>query len=204
MEKVKIAVIYYSSTGANHQLAKWAAESAEKEGAEVKILKVKELAPLEAINSNPAWKEHAEASKDVKEAGMDDLDWADAIIFSIPTRYGNVPAQMKQFLDSTGGLWQKGKLTNKVVTAMSSAMNAHGGQEETILSLYTTMYHWGAIIVAPGYTDPVTYAAGGNPYGTSVSVDAKGEMKEDVKEAVMHQSKRIVQVTGWLKKGQQK
>lgn len=201
MEKLKLAIIYYSSTGTNYQLAKWAAESAEKEGAEVKVFKVKELAPKEAIDGNPLWKENIEKTKDVPEAKPEDLDWADAIIFSIPTRYGNVPAQMKQFLDSTGGLWQKGKLANKVVSAMSSAMNSHGGQEETILSLYTTMYHWGAIVVSPGYTDPVTFAAGGNPYGTSVSVDQNGKMKEDVKAAVMYQAKRAVTVAGWLKKG---
>jgi NAD(P)H dehydrogenase (quinone) len=201
MEKIKLAVIYYSSTGTNYQLSKWAAESAEKEGAEVRILKVKELAPKEAIESNPLWKENMEKTKDVPEAKMEDLDWADAIIFSMPTRYGNLPAQMKQFLDSTGGLWQKGKLTNKVVSGMSSAMNSHGGQEMTILALYTTMYHWGAIVVAPGYTDPVLFAAGGNPYGTSVSVDSHGKMKEDVKDAVTHQAKRVVQVASMLKKG---
>ncbi|MDF2436809.1 MAG: wrbA [Bacteroidota bacterium] len=201
MEKIKLAVIYYSSTGTNYQLSKWAAESAEKEGAEVKILKVKELAPQEAIDSNPLWKANIEKTKDIAEVKVEDLDWADAIIFSMPTRYGNLPAQMKQFLDSTGGLWQKGKLTNKVVSGMSSAMNSHGGQEMTILALYTTMYHWGAIVVAPGYTDPVLFAAGGNPYGTSVSVDAQGKMKEDVKDAVMHQAKRVVSVAAMLKKG---
>jgi NAD(P)H dehydrogenase (quinone) len=201
MEKVKLAIIYYSSTGTNYQLSQWAKESAEKEGAEVKILKVKELAPAEAMEGNPAWKKHAAETKDVEEAKPDHLDWADAIIFSMPTRYGNIPAQMKQFLDSTGGLWQKGKLTNKVVSGMSSAMNSHGGQEATILALYTTMYHWGAIVVAPGYTDPVTFAAGGNPYGTSVSVDEKGKMKEDVKAAVMHQAKRMVAITSMIKNG---
>ncbi|MCW3070618.1 MAG: wrbA [Bacteroidetes bacterium] len=203
MTKLKLLVVYYSSTGTNYQLAQWAAESAEKEGAEVKTVKVKELAPKEAIDGNPGWKANAEKTKDVAEAKADDLDWADAIIFSMPTRYGNLPAQMKQFLDSTGGLWQQGKLTNKVVSAMSSAMNPHGGQEATVLALYTTMYHWGAIVVAPGYTDPVTFAAGGNPYGTSVSVDEKGKMKEDVKDAVMHQAKRVVQVAGWIKKGKE-
>jgi NAD(P)H dehydrogenase (quinone) len=203
MTKLKLLVVYYSSTGTNYQLAQWAAESAEKEGAEVKTVKVKELAPKEAIDGNPGWKANAEKTKDVAEAKVDDLEWADAIIFSMPTRYGNLPAQMKQFLDSTGGLWQKGKLTNKVVSAMSSAMNPHGGQEATVLALYTTMYHWGAIVVAPGYTDPVTFAAGGNPYGTSVSVDEKGKMKEDVKDAVMHQAKRVVQVAGWIKKGKE-
>ena len=201
MAKVKTAVIYYSSTGTNYQLAQWAAESAENAGAEVRIRKAPELAPQSAISANPAWEKHHKATKDVKEVSLDDLDWADAIIFSVPTRYGNVPAQMKQFMDSTGPLWQKAKLTNKVVTAMTSAMNPHGGQESTLLSLYTTMYHWGAIVVAPGYTDEVTYAAGGNPYGTSVSVDMEGNMKpekESIRKAVVHQAKRVVTVAGWV------
>lgn len=199
---IKVAILYYSSTGANYQLSQWAAESARQEGAEVKIVRAAELAPQSAIDANPAWKKHVDATRDVPVVTMDDFDWADVYIFSIPTRYGNVPSQIKQVLDSTGGLWQKGKLTNKVVTAMSSAMNAHGGQEETILSLYTTMYHWGAIVVAPGYTDPVTYEAGGNPYGTSVSVDMNGKMQQDVQKAVAHQAKRAVTVAGWIKKGQ--
>ncbi|KAF0193874.1 MAG: Trp repressor binding protein [Bacillota bacterium] len=108
---------------------------------------------------------------------------------------------MKQFLDTTGGIWFQGKTANKVVSAMTSAQNSHGGQEMTILSLYTTMYHWGAIVVAPGYTDQSFYAAGGNPYGTSVSVDQDGKMKEDVKGVAIYQAKRVVDVAGWLKKG---
>jgi NAD(P)H dehydrogenase (quinone) len=110
-------------------------------------------------------------------------------------------AQMRQFLDTTGGLWFQGKLANKVVSAMSSAQNPHGGQEATILSLYTNMYHWGAIVAAPGYTDPVTFGAGGNPYGTSVTVDPEGKMVEDVKEAVKYQAKRTVTVAQWVKEG---
>lgn len=202
MADVKLAIIYYSSTGTNYQLAQWAAEGVSNANAEVKILKVQELAPQAAIDSNPLWKKHAEATKDIPVASPDDLVWADAIIFSTPTRYGNVAAQMKQFMDSTGPVWGEGKLANKVVSAMSSAINPHGGQEATILALYTTMYHWGAIVVAPGYTDPVLYEAGGNPYGTSVSADPKtGKMKEDVKEAVFHQAKRTVQIASLIKKG---
>ncbi len=201
MSDVKLAVIYYSSTGTNYQLAQWAAEGAREAGAEVKIVKVRELAPESAIASNPAWKAHAEATKNVPEAILDDLEWADAFIFSTPTRYGNVPAQMKQFLDMTGGLWAQGKLANKVVSAMSSASNPHGGQEQTILSLYTTMFHWGAIIAAPGYTDPVLFGAGGNPYGTSVTVNQEGKMVEDVEQAVKHQAKRTVTVAQWVKSG---
>ncbi|MBO8156146.1 MAG: NAD(P)H:quinone oxidoreductase [Bacillaceae bacterium] len=195
MSKVKLAVIYYSSTGTNYQLARWAEEGAQEAGAEVKVLRVPETAPDSAVAQNDAWKKHLEDTKDVPEATLNDLEWADGIIFSIPTRFGNVPSQMKQFLDSTGGLWAQGKLVNKVVSAMSSAQNPHGGQEQTILALYTTMFHWGAIIAAPGYTDGSIFEAGGNPYGTSVSVDQDGNMKEDVKEAVKHQARRTVEIT---------
>jgi NAD(P)H dehydrogenase (quinone) len=201
MSKVNLAIIYYSSTGTNYKLAQWAAEGAKEVGTEVKILKVPELAPQSAIESNPAWKAHVDATKDVPTVTLDDLVWADAIIFSMPTRFGNIPSQMKQFLDTTGGLWFEGKLANKVVSAMASASNPHGGQEQTILSLYTTMFHWGAIIAAPGYTDPSTFAAGGNPYGTSVTVDQNGNMIEDVEQAVKHQAKRTVTVAQWVKKG---
>lgn len=201
MEKVKLAVIYYSSTGTNYQLATWAAEAAEEAGAEVRVLKVPELAPEAAINSNPAWKAHYDATKDVPVASSSDLEWADAYVFSVPTRFGNAASQMKQFLDIQGGLWAQGKLMNKVVSAMSSAQNPHGGQEATILSLYTTMAHWGAIIVPPGYTNPVIFKAGGNPYGTSVTQGQDGKMIEDVKDAVYHQAKRTVEVASWVKKG---
>lgn len=203
MTNVKLAVIYYSSTGTNYQLSRWAEEGAKEVGAEVKVLKIPELAPEEAINSNPAWKAHLEATKDVPEVKLDDLEWADAIIFSVPTRFGNMPGQAKQFLDTTGGLWYHGKLVNKVVSAMSSAQNPHGGQEATILSLYTTMYHWGAIVASPGYTDPVTFASGGNPYGTSVTVNQDGKMIEDVEAAVKHQAKRTVTIAEWVKKANQ-
>ncbi|GAE25156.1 Trp repressor binding protein [Halalkalibacter wakoensis JCM 9140] len=203
MSNVKLAVIYYSSTGTNYQLAKWAEEGGKAAGADVKVLKVPELAPESAIESNPAWKAHVEETKDVPEVTLDDLEWADAIIFSVPTRFGNMAAQMKQFIDTTGGLWFEGKLANKAVSAMSSASNLHGGQEATILSLYTTMYHWGAIVATPGYTDPLLFAAGGNPYGTSVTVGQDGKMQEDVQEAAKYQAKRTVQVAEWIKKGNQ-
>jgi NAD(P)H dehydrogenase (quinone) len=203
MSQVKLAILYYSATGTNHQLARWAQEGGQQVGAEVKLFKVPELAPQSIIDSNAAWKANTEATKDVPIATPDDLVQADAIIFSVPTRYGNMAAPMKQFLDSTGGIWAQGKTINKVVSAMTSAQNPHGGQEATILSLYTMMYHWGAIVVSPGYTDQSVFASGGNPYGTSVSVDQDGKMKEDVQAAVMHQAKRVVTVAEWLKKGMQ-
>ncbi|MFK2826228.1 NAD(P)H:quinone oxidoreductase [Bacillus sp. B190/17] len=203
MTNVKTAIIYYSSTGTNYQMAKWAEEGAKEAGAEVKVLKVPETAPQAAIESNPAWKAHYEETKNVPEVTHADLEWADSIIFSVPTRFGNVPGQVKQFLDTTGGLWFQGKLANKVVSAMTSAQNAHGGQEQTILQLYTTMYHWGAIVAAPGYTADAIFAAGGNPYGTSVSVNQEGKMVEDVQEAVKHQARRTVTVAQAVKNGMQ-
>src|SRR5918998_981414 len=82
-----------------------------------------------------------------------DLCWADGLAFGSPTRFGNISAQLKQFLDLTGPLWFAGELANKVATGFTSAGNIHGGNESTLLALYNTLYHWGAIVVAPGYTD---------------------------------------------------
>lgn len=203
MDNVKLAVVYYSMGGTNYQLARWAEEGAKEAGAEVRVLKVPELAPQSSIEKNPVWKAHVEETKEVPVATLNDLEWADAIIFSTPTRYGVMSSQMKQFIDLTGGLWARGKTVNKVVSAMSSAQNPHGGQEATILSLYTVMCHWGAIIVPPGYTDSAIFGAGGNPYGTSVTVGQDGKMIEDVQSAVKHQAIRTVTVAQWVQKGNQ-
>jgi len=204
MNNIKLAVIYYSMGGTNYQLAKWAEEGAKELGAEVRVLKVQELAPQSVIEKNPVWKDHLEATKDIGVATPADLEWADAIIFSTPTRFGVMASQMKQFLDITGGIWAQGKTVNKVVSAMSSAQNPHGGQEATILSLYTAMCHWGAIIAPPGFTNQAVFGAGGNPYGTTVTVDQEGKMIEDVKDAVKHQAKRTVEIAKWIKNGSQK
>lgn len=202
MDKVKLAVIYYSSYGTNYQLSKWAQEGALEAGAEVRVLKVDELIPQVVIEADAGMKANADATKDVPLATSDDLVWADAIIFSVPTRFGNLASQMKNFIDKQGGVWAQGKLMNKVVSAMSSAQNPHGGQEGTIKALYTSMMHWGAIIATPGYTDASIYKAGGNPYGTSVTQGQDGKMIEDVKDAVIHQAKRTVEIASWIKKGQ--
>ena len=202
MKNVKLAIVYYSMTGTNFQLAKWAKEAAEEAGAEVRMLKVQEIAPQEVIDGNPAWLTQKEKEKDIKVASSEDLTWADAIIFSSPTRFGNVTSQIKQFMDIQGGVWSEGKLVDKVVSAMSSAQNPHGGQEQTIHAIYTTMMHWGAIIVPPGYTDESLFVAGGNPYGTSVTAGPDG-MVEDVEAAVKHQAKRTIEVARFLKLGKE-
>lgn len=203
MSKVKLAVVFYSMGGTNYQLAKWAEDGAKEAGAEVRVLKVQELAPESVIEGNEAWKATVDATKEVPVVTSDDIEWADAIIFSVPTRFGVMASQMKQFIDTQGGLWASGKTVNKVVSGMTSAQNPHGGQEATLLSLYTSMMHWGAIIATPGYSDPVLFGAGGNPYGTSVTVDQEGKMVEDVEDAVKYQAKRTVTVAEWVKKGNQ-
>ncbi len=198
MKNTKLTIVYYSMTGTNFQLATWAKEAAEEAGAEVRMVKAQELADEESVKANPAWTAQKEREKDIKVASSDDLVWADAIIFSSPTRFGNVTAQIKNFIDGQGGIWSQGELVNKVVSAMSSAQNPHGGQEQTIQAIYTTMMHWGAIIVPPGYTDDSIYAAGGNPYGTSVTAGRDG-MVEDVEAAVKHQAKRTVEIASLIK-----
>jgi len=160
-------VIYYSATGNVYRLAQAIEEGAREAGAEVRFRKVHELAPEEAIKSNQGWSDHALMTEDVPEAQLDDLEWADAYILGTPTRFGNVSAQLKQFIDTAGGLWFQGKLADKVASGFTSSQNAHGGQESTLLSLYNVFAHWGAIVVTPGYTDPVLFEAGGNPYGAS-------------------------------------
>ena len=174
-----VAVIYYSSTGTNHAMAEAVGEGARQAGADVRVRLVAETAPDAAIDGNPGWRQFVDRMRDAPRASLQDLEWADAIVFGSPTRYGNVAAQLKAFIDTTGGLWFQGKLAGKVYAGFTSAQNAHGGQESTLLALYTTIYHFGGIVVAPGYTDPVTFAAGGNPYGPSVTTTPAGNPPTD-------------------------
>ncbi|MEU3255385.1 NAD(P)H:quinone oxidoreductase [Streptomyces sp. NPDC006997] len=203
MAPVNVSIIYYSSTGNVHALAQAAAEGAEKAGATVRLRKVRELAPPEAIQYNPAWAQHIEATADVAEATLDDLSWADAVLFGTPTRFGNVASQLKAFIDTAGGLWQQGGLADKVVSAFTASGTAHGGQEATILALSNTFYHWGGIIVPPGYTDPIQFQTG-NPYGTShvAGIGASGSGPDEATlQSARHQARRVVDTAAALKAG---
>jgi len=195
----KIAIIYYSATGTTYQLARAVAEGAEAAGAEVRFRKVHELAPEKAIASNQGWSAHRLETQDVVEASNADLEWADAIIFGTPTRYGLPTAQLKQFLDATGGLWVKGALVNKICSSFTSTGTPHGGQETTIVNLNTTFYHWGAIIVGPGYADPIQFQSG-NPYGASFTSN-NGALKPDevALAAARFQGRRVAEVAAqWI------
>ena len=172
----KIAIVYYSSTSHTYQRARAIAEGAESVGAEVRVLKVAELAPDAAIDARPGWREHLAATAEVPEAKIEDLEWADGFLFGTPTRFGLPAAQLKQFLDQCGGLWSQGKLQDKPVGVFGGAGNAHGGQEATLLALNNTFYHWGSVIVPPGYTSPLFREAGGNPYGVSFTASPEAQL----------------------------
>jgi NAD(P)H dehydrogenase (quinone) len=193
MADVRLAIIYYSTYGTNHRMAEVAAEAATAAGAEVRVRKVRETAPEGVVNGQDAWRAQAERTAHVPEASLEDMEWANAYLFSAPTRFGVMASQMRAFIDQLGPLWATGKLANKAASAMTSAQNPHGGQETTLLSMYATFMHWGTVIVAPGYTDPVIFASGGNPYGTTVT--ANGEpVGEAAIASIQHQARRLVEM----------
>jgi NAD(P)H dehydrogenase (quinone) len=195
---VRLAVVYYSATGSVHALANAVADGARSAGAEVRLRRVPELAGEDAIDANPAWRSHVDATKySVAEATLNDLEWANAYAFGTPTRYGLPAAQLKQFIDQTGSQWQAGVFHHKPVTSFTSAQNPHGGQESTILALNNVFYHWGCVIVPPGYTDAVLLDAGGNPYGTSWN-GVDGAPSEPVLAAARYQGQLVTRIADRL------
>jgi NAD(P)H dehydrogenase (quinone) len=199
-DTVNVSVIYYSATGTVHALAQAALEGAEKAGAAGRLRRVAELAPPEAIASNPAWQAHAEQAAEIAEASLDDLEWADVVLLGTPTRYGTMSSQLKQFIDTTGPLWQQGKLADKVYSGFTATAFAHGGQEATLLSLAHVFNHWGGIMVPPGFTDPIQFQVG-NPYGASF-VSGQGLRPGGAElEAASYQARRAVDVAAQLKAG---
>jgi NAD(P)H dehydrogenase (quinone) len=199
MERVNVAIIYYSATGTLHALAQAVAEGAEKAGADVRVRRVPELAPPELVEAVPAWARHVREAAGVAEVSHDDLAWADAVLFGTPARFGNMAGPLKAFLDTTGRLWQSGDLAGKVYSAFTASSTPHGGQESALLALGNVFYHWGGIIVPPGYTDPVQFRSG-NPYGTS-HVSSAGPPDDVALEAARYQARRAVDTAAALKAG---
>jgi NAD(P)H dehydrogenase (quinone) len=198
--QVRIAVIYYSATGNVRGMAQALAEGAEGEGAEVRLRHVPELSEEQRISVDQYWGRHRSALDEEPAAQIEDLAWADGLAFGTPTRFGNVAAQLKVFLDLAGELWQEGKLIDKVATSFTSSQTAHGGQESTILALNNTLYHWGAIVVPLGYTVHEVFNGGGNPYGASYTsghdVDGPDEQTRLVARA---QGARLARVAGAIR-----
>ncbi len=175
---MKVKVIFYSMYGHVYRMAEAVAEGArEVPGAEVSLLQVPELMPDEALERAGA-KQARAAFAHISVAKPDDLADADALIFGTPTRFGNMCAQMRNFLDQTGGLWAKNALVGKVGSVFTSTATQHGGQETTLTSFHTTLLHHGMIIVGVPYSETrqntLDEISGGSPYGASTIAAADG------------------------------
>src|SRR3954453_13921654 len=200
----RVAVIYYSARGNTHALARAVAEGAEREGAEVRLRQVAELNQEMAISVKQYWGRHRSEIEHLPDASLEDIDWADGIAFGSPSRFGNVAAQLKLFLDLAGELWQRGALIDKVATAFTSSRTQHGGQESPILALNNTFSHWGAIVLPLGYTAHEVFNGGGNPYGTSFTSDPHGTGPDEATLTVARaQGTRLARVAGGIGSGRE-
>ncbi|WP_328647651.1 NAD(P)H:quinone oxidoreductase [Amycolatopsis sp. NBC_00348] len=197
-----VAVVYYSATGTIFTLADAVRAGAADAGAEVRLRRVEEIAPVQAVARNGAWVEHLAATGHIPVATHDDLLWADAVVFGTPARFGNVASQLKQFLDTLSGLWMRDLLSDKVYSGFTSTASAHGGQESTLLALYNSVYHFGGVIVPPGHKDHRNDSAG-NPYGASHVTGDDGSIAvgETALTAARSQGRRVATMAAALRYG---
>src|SRR5882757_7905608 len=196
----KILVLYYSSWGHVETMANAVAEGARSvAGAEVTIKRVPELVAAEV-----AQQFHYKLDQAAPIATPDELGDYDAVIFGTPTRFGNMAAQMKNFLDQTGGLWMKGALVGKVGSVFASTASQHGGQETTITSFHTTLLHHGMVIVGVPYSESgLTHMGditGGTPYGatTLAGPDGSRQPTENELKIARYQGKHVTEIAGKL------
>ena len=197
---MKILVAYYSMYGHVYQMAQAAAEGAKSvKGAEVTLKRVPETLPQEVLEKMGAV-EAQKAQAWVEVCSVNDLAAADAVIFGTPTRFGNMCGQMRQFLDSTGGLWLNGALTGKVGGVIASSATQHGGQESTILSFHTTLLHHGMVVAGLPYGFQgqmgVAEVTGGSPYGATTIAGGQGERMPSANElaAARYQGKYVARL----------
>ncbi len=199
----KILVVYYSSYGHIEQMAQAVAEGARSvAGTDVTIKRVAELVPDEVARQSGM-----KLDQDAPIASPNELGDYDAIIFGTPTRYGGMAAQMRNFLDQTGGLWVKGALVGKVGSVFASTATQHGGQETTITSFHTTLLHHGMIIVGLPYSfagqtkmDEIT---GGSPYGatTIAGGDGSRQPSQNELEGARFQGRHVAEIAARLERG---
>ena len=196
MAAPKILIPFYSRSGTVARLAEAIAEGARAEGAEVRLRRAREVVSADVIASVPGWKEGADALNAKYEAPtIEDAEWADAVIFGTPTRFGSVSSELKAYIDSLGGLWQQGKLVGKAGSAFAGSSQPHGGNESTVISLWNPLAHLGFIIVPTGYADGVMFAGAGSPYGASVVSGHPPSGPTEAEVAVAKfQGKRVTQV----------
>ncbi|MEY4640604.1 MAG: NAD(P)H:quinone oxidoreductase type [Pseudomonadota bacterium] len=195
----KVLVVYYSMYGHIETMANAIAEGARGAGATVDVRRVPDLVPEEV-----ARKAGAKLDQVAPLAKIDELANYDAIIFGTPTRFGNMCAQMRNFLDQTGGLWFHGKLVGKVGSVFTSTASQHGGQETTITSFHTTLLHHGMVIVGTPYVIPelqeMNEVIGGSPYGAGTLSGGDGSRQPSAKELniARFQGKHVAQIAAKL------
>ncbi|HJZ56352.1 MAG TPA: NAD(P)H:quinone oxidoreductase [Gemmataceae bacterium] len=201
---MKVQVVFYSMYGHVWKLAEAVAEGARQvSGAEVTLYQVPELVPDEALERTGA-KAARQQFAHIPIIEPDQLAEAEAILFGTPTRFGNMAAQMRNFLDRTGGLWMKGSLVGKVGSVFCSTATQHGGQETTITSFHTTLLHQGFIIVGVPYTcqelTNMNEITGGSPYGASTLAGTDGKRQPSANELAIarFQGKHVAQIAGKL------
>jgi len=197
----KILVLYYSAYGHIEQMAYAAAEGAKSTGADVDVKRVPELVPEEV-----AKKSGFKLDQKAPIATVDELPNYDAIIFGSGTRFGNVTAQLRNFMDQTGGLWMKGSLVGKVGSVFTSSATQHGGQESTILTFIPTLLHQGMVVVGLPYAFQgqmgVDEIKGGSPYGASTITDGDGSRQPSAieLEGARYQGRHVAQIAAKLAK----
>ncbi len=195
----KVLVLYYSSYGHIEKMAQAVAEGVREAGAEAVIKRVPELVPEDVAKSSGFKLDQAAPIANVEE-----LPDYDAIIIGVPTRFGNMAAQMKNFLDQTGGLWFQGKLIGKVGSVFTSTASQHGGQESTILSTHTVLLHQGMIIVGLPYAFQgqltLSEITGGSPYGASTIAAGDGSRQPSANElaGARFQGRHVAQIAARL------
>ncbi|MCW3100767.1 MAG: wrbA [Chthonomonadaceae bacterium] len=175
-----VLVVYYSTYGHIFKMAQSVQEGASSvAGADVRLRRIPELEEArKALAAQPFYVQAQEAQASIPEVTQDDLRWADGIVWGTPTRFGNMTAQMKQFLDTLGGIWMKGELEDKAAGIFTSTGTIHGGQETTILTSLVPLLHLGMVFVGTPYgQNPqilVTDGVGGSPYGASTLAGPDG------------------------------
>jgi NAD(P)H dehydrogenase (quinone) len=191
----KVLVLYYSSYGHIETMAHAVAEGVRKAGAEVDVKRVPELVPVEVAKSS-----HFKLEQAAPIATIDELANYDAIIFGTPTRFGNMAAQMRNFLDQAGGLWFQNKLVGKVGSVFTSSATQHGGQESTILTFIPTLLHLGMIYVGLPYSFTGQFGhdevKGNSPYGASTVAGGDGSRQpsEVELEAARFQGAHVTEI----------
>ncbi len=202
----KVQVIFYSMYGHVYRMAEAVAAGARDAGAEVSLWQVPELVPDEILERSGAAVARA-AFAHVPVVKPAQLEEADAIIFGTPTRFGNMAAQMRNFLDQTGGLWADGALVGTVGSVFASTASQHGGQETTLTSFHLTLLHHGMIVVGVPYTEPrltnMAEITGGTAYGatTLAGLDGSREPSENELAIARFQGRHVTEITNALVAG---